>query len=128
MNSVVLGDLNAVAAAKNGPPALAGDGSNASAISDLQYARNLLAATATYDEFYEGLVSSLGAATREAERLESAQTLVSARLEQVRLSASGVSLDEEMVDLMRFQRAYEAAARIVSVVDEMLDALINRMI
>ena len=128
VNSVVLGDLNAVAAAKNGPPALAGDGSNASAISDLQYARNLLAATATYDEFYEGFVSSLGAATREAERLESAQTLVSARLEQVRLSASGVSLDEEMVDLMRFQRAYEAAARIVSVVDEMLDALINRMI
>ena len=128
VNSVVLGDLNAVAAAKNGPPTLAGDGSNASAISDLQYARNLLAATATYDEFYEGFVSSLGAATREAERLESAQTLVSARLEQVRLSASGVSLDEEMVDLMRFQRAYEAAARIVSVVDEMLDALINRMI
>ncbi len=75
-----------------------------------------------------GFVSSLGAATREAERLESAQTLVTARLEQVRLSASGVSLDEEMVDLMRFQRAYQAAARIISVVDEMLDALIKRMI
>ena len=49
-------------------------------------------------------------------------------LEQVRLSVSGVSLDEEMVDLMRFQRAYQAAARIISVIDEMLDTLINRMI
>ena len=39
-----------------------------------------------------------------------------------------MSLDEELVDLMRFQRAYEAAARIISVVDEMLDTLINRMI
>lgn len=128
VDAVVLGDLNVLAAATNGPPTPAGDGSNASAISDLQYAKNLLGATATYDEFYEGFVSSLGAATREAERLESAQTLVGARLEQVRLSASGVSLDEEMVDLMRFQRAYEAAARIISVVDEMLDTLINRMI
>ncbi len=128
VDSVVLGDLNAVAAAMNGPPAAAGDGSNASAISDLQYARNLLGATATYDSFYEGFVSSLGAATREAERLESVQTLVLGHLEQARLSVSGVSLDEEMVNLMRFQRAYEAAARIISVVDEMLDTLINRMI
>ena len=73
-------------------------------------------------------VSSLGAATREAERLGSVQTLVMGHLEQVRLSVSGVSLDEEMVDLMRFQRAYQAAARIISVIDEMLDTLINRMI
>ena len=129
--AAVVADLNTVAAATNwdavtGTPP--GDGSNASAISDLQYARNLLTGTATYDQFYEGFVASLGAATRDTERLTETQELVLRQLEQVRQSASGVSLDEEMVQLMRYQRAYEAAARLVSVVDEMLDTLINRMI
>jgi flagellar hook-associated protein 1 FlgK len=41
---------------------------------------------------------------------------------------AGVNLDEEMVHLVEFQRAYEAAARLVSIVDEMLDSLINRTI
>ena len=130
VDAVVASDLNAVAAATTwdavtGTPP--GDGSNASVISDLQYAQSLLAGTVTYDQFYEGFVSSLGAATREAGRLAQAQGLVLQQLEQVRLSASGVTLDEEMVQLMRYQRAYEAAARLVSVADAMLDTLINRM-
>ena len=104
-----------------------GDGSNASVISDLQYAQSLLSGTATYDEFYEGFVSSLGAATREAEQVTEAQENLLQQLEQILLRASGVTLDEEMVQLMRYQRAYEAAARLVSVADAMLDTLVNRM-
>ena len=56
------------------------------------------------------------------------QRLTLSHLEQLRQSASGVSLDEEMVNLIQFQRAYEAAARLISVINEMLDALINRTI
>ena len=131
VDAVVAADLNAVATATNWDPVDGtppGDGINASVISDLQYAQNLLAGTATYGEFYGGLVSTVGAATAEAERLADAQGLMLQQLEQVRQSASGVSLDEEMVLLMNYQRAYEAAARLMAVVDEMLDHLINRTI
>ena len=130
VNAAVVADTNLIAAATNWDPidgTPPGDGSNASIISDLQYAQNLVGATATYDEFYEGFVSGLGAATREAERLAGTQELMLMQLERVRQSAAGVNLDEEMVQLMRFQRAYQAAARVVSVIDEMLDQLINRM-
>jgi flagellar hook-associated protein 1 len=47
-------------------------------------------------------------------------------LKDRRESVSGVSLDEEMTNLMRFQRAYQASARAMSTTDEMLDILINR--
>ena len=43
-------------------------------------------------------------------------------------SVSSVSMDEEMGDLMKFQRAYQANARVVRVIDEMLDGLINNML
>ena len=131
VDAVILGDLDTLAAATNfdvidGTPP--GDGSNAAAISDLQYALTLSGATVTFDEFYGAFIGSIGAAVRESERLADSQSLLLQQLEAVRQSASGVNLDEEMVQLMRYQRAYEAAARVISVVDEMLDTLINRTI
>ena len=44
-----------------------------------------------------------------------------------RAATSGVSLDEEMSDMVRFQKSYNAAARMVTTVDEMLDTIISRM-
>ena len=140
VDAIILGDLDTLAAATNfdvidGTPP--GDGSNAAAISDLQYALALSGATVTYDEFYGAYVGSIGAAVQQSERvadaqglllLADAQGLLLQQLEAVRQSESGVNLDEEMVQLMRYQRAYEAAARVISVVDEMLDTLINRTI
>jgi flagellar hook-associated protein 1 FlgK len=67
-------------------------------------------------------------ASREAQARESTQTLVLQQLEQQRQSASGVNLDEEIVALTQYQRAYEAASHLVRVADEMLDTLINRTI
>jgi flagellar hook-associated protein 1 FlgK len=54
------------------------------------------------------------------------QALVVGHLENRRESVSGVSLDEEATDMIRFQHAYQAAARVITAVDEMLDLLINR--
>jgi flagellar hook-associated protein 1 FlgK len=105
-----------------------GDGSNALAIGDLQYARLLAGGTATFDDYYGNYVASLGVASREAQARESTQTLVLQQLEQQRQSASGVNLDEEIVALTQYQRAYEAASHLVRVADEMLDTLINRTI
>ena len=116
-------NILAAAVAAAGVP---GDGGNAAVISDLQYARVLSGATATYDEFYENFVSALGVATRDANARANSQDLVLAHLEQARQSTAGVNLDEEMVGLMQYQRAYEAAARLIRVADKMLDTLINR--
>jgi flagellar hook-associated protein 1 FlgK len=60
-------------------------------------------------------------------RLEES-TVIKTALTTQRDAVSSVSLDEETADLMRFQRAYQANARVISVVDELLDTLINRMV
>jgi flagellar hook-associated protein 1 FlgK len=60
-------------------------------------------------------------------RLEESSVIKTAITTQ-RDGVSSVSLDEETADLMRFQRAYQANARVISIVDELLDTLINRMV
>ena len=104
-----------------------GDGSNALAIAGLQTATSLSGGSETYDSFYGGLVSRIGVSTADALGLAEAQRLTVDHLNELRQSVAGVNLDEEMVNLVQYQRGYEAAARIIKAVDEMLDSLINRM-
>lgn len=127
VDATVAADTNAVAAASTAA-GVPGDALQAQALSDLQYSLSLSGGIATYDEFYESFVSQLGVAVRDASAQATAQQLVVEQLEQARQSVSGVNLDEEMVDLMRYQRAYEAATRLIRVIDEILDSLINRTI
>ncbi len=78
------------------------------------------------DDRYGAIVTRLGNEVSQASRqAATAQTLTDA-LQDRRDSASGVSLDEEMTNLIRFQRAYQAASRAMSTTDEMIDVLINR--
>jgi flagellar hook-associated protein 1 len=78
------------------------------------------------DQTYSSLVSRVGTDMSEARRgEENAQSLVLA-VQERRDSSSGVSLDEEMTNLIRFQRGYQASARSMTTLDEALDVLINR--
>jgi flagellar hook-associated protein 1 FlgK len=78
------------------------------------------------DQAYAALVSRIGSEVSEVRRGEAnAEALVEA-VEDRRQSNSGVSLDEEMTNLIRFQRAYQASARAMTTIDEGLDVLINR--
>lgn len=78
------------------------------------------------DQLYQGLVARLGTELQAARRAEAtAQSLVDA-IEDRRQSVAGVSLDEEMTNLIRFQRAYQASARAMTTIDEMLETLITR--
>ena len=80
----------------------------------------------TADQGYASLVSRIGNDVREAFRQEqNAERLLDAVADR-RDSTAGVSLDEEMTNLLRFQRGYQASARAMSTLDEMLDVLINR--
>lgn len=78
------------------------------------------------DEIYRGLVVQMGVEAQTANRRLDIQTSIVAQVDAARESQSGVSLDEEMTNLMAFQRAYEGSARFISAVDSMLDTLINR--
>jgi len=80
----------------------------------------------TSDQLYQALVARIGTESQASVRAQStAQSLVDA-IDDRRQSVAGVSLDEEMTNLIRFQRGYQASARTMSTLDEMLDTLVNR--
>jgi len=110
-----------------------GDGCNALLMADLQ---NELAFNSvtwssesgsfTFDEYYNAVVSTIGIESFSAQAILRQQEGVMLQLNSRRESISGVSIDEEMIKMIKFQQAYNASARMISMVDEMLDTL-NRM-
>jgi flagellar hook-associated protein 1 FlgK len=71
------------------------------------------------------MIDKLGVQSQEAERMVTNQDSLLSSLEQSRDSVSGVSLDEEFANLIQFQHSYNANAKIISTVDELLDVVIN---
>jgi flagellar hook-associated protein 1 len=107
--------LNNIAASKDGFP---GDGTWASTLSnemDLPKSE------------YEKIIGSLGVRAQEAERMVYNSGVLLQSVEKNRHSVSGVSLDEEMTNMIQFQHAYNASARTITSIDEMLDRIINNM-
>lgn len=78
------------------------------------------------DGSYRAFVARVGADVREAVRQTANAQVLTDAVEDRRQSVAGVSMDEEMSNLVRFQRSYQASARAMSTMDEMLDVLINR--
>lgn len=78
-------------------------------------------------QFITSLVSGIGSEAAGVSSHLSAKSSVAASIEERRQSVSGVSLNEEMANLMKFQQSYNAAARVITAIDESLDVLINRM-
>ena len=83
--------------------------------------------TATMGEYIGAVVADLGEKTNAAKVKFEGQTRLIASLDERRESVCGVSLDEEMTNMVRFQHGYNAAARIISTMDEMLDVIVNRL-
>ncbi|MCL2352604.1 MAG: flagellar hook-associated protein FlgK [Firmicutes bacterium] len=82
--------------------------------------------TLSVDEAYRRLTAGLGAETKEASGFAADQAVLTDQADKKRYSVMGVSLDEEMKNMMTYQYAYSAAARILNAVDSMLDRVINR--
>lgn len=81
----------------------------------------------TFEVFYTQLVTRIGTdVSGAAERVKGARA-VREQLENLRQSVTGVSIDEELTKLTQFQYAYQASARVVTVLDDLLDTIINRM-
>ncbi|MNJ44872.1 Flagellar hook-associated protein 1 [compost metagenome] len=83
--------------------------------------------TGSTDDYFRALVGDLGIRASNTLRNYENQYSMTDNLQMQRQSVSGVSLDEEFADMIRFQQAYNAAARNMTAVDEMLDRIINQM-
>lgn len=81
--------------------------------------------TETLNDYYRRFLSSLGVAGQSAERNATNQTNLIQHLQAQRESVSGVNFDQEMTDMVRYQHAYNASAKVLSMFDQMLDRLIN---
>ena len=127
INSKLLENPDLLAAAADADE-VPGDGRNALALAQLRHtAISDLGETTSITDFYNSLVADLGIRAREAERMASNQELVTGQIDLRREMVAGVNLDEEVANMIRFQHAYNAAARMITAIDEMLDVIVNRM-
>jgi flagellar hook-associated protein 1 len=78
------------------------------------------------DQTYQQLVATIGADANTANRQQAISQAASDSADARRQSVNGVSMDEEMTNLIRFQRGYQASARAMTTMDDLLDTLINR--
>jgi flagellar hook-associated protein 1 FlgK len=109
-----------------------GDGSNALNIFNLS-SQNLNFPTGngtgtisdTADNFYDSMISDLGVASSQASNDVTNQNALVTSLNNSRQSVSGVSLDEEMTNMVEEQSAYEAAAKLVNVIEDMMQTVIG---
>jgi len=121
--SELVRDNNAfLAAGKSTSPS---DNTNALEFVMMRDSKVLSNGTESIEDNYRSLVTNLGTTAARLEDTALNQNSVLAALENERLNVSGVNTDEELINLMGYQRAYQGAARFINVVDQLLDTLIN---
>jgi flagellar hook-associated protein 1 FlgK len=117
----------------------AGDNTNALAMTDLQYTPMDISqwtcdringntegsVSTTIEDYYHAMVGSIGIVSSSISRNTEFSEMMVNELNTLRDSISAVSLDEEMTNLIKFQHAYQAAAKLITISDEMLDTLIS---
>ena len=116
-------DKIAASATAEGAP---GDGGNALDLAEVRHNTGLYA-WGSPDDFLKSLISNLGVDAQDAIRNEDNETVLLKQIEFNRQSIMGVSLDEEMTNMIKFQQAYNASARMINVIDEMIDLVVNRL-
>jgi flagellar hook-associated protein 1 FlgK len=102
-----------------------GDGNNATTMANLKELLAMNSGTTTFNDFYNNQITAFGLLVKEATTKSSDTSVVLDSLQQLQASESGVSLDEEAANLVSAQKAYQACARVLTTIDEMLNTLIN---
>ena len=120
----IAADVNRIAAAISAAT-VPGDNRNAVAMANLQGQLTMNGGSTSFDNYYSALASGVGNDVRNASANHEYEGAMLTHLENYRESVSGVSLDEEMVNLVKFQHAYDAAAKLITTVDDMLNTVLN---
>lgn len=104
-----------------------GDGTAALEIASLRNTSVMIGENKTFDDYFAESVTNVGLKGEQAMINHESQIAVMDELRTLRDSISGVNIDEELADIIKFQHGYNAAAKYISVIDEMLDTIINRL-
>jgi flagellar hook-associated protein 1 FlgK len=124
VNAAISNNLDLIAASDSSA-GIPGNNGQAIAIANLQHSLTMNGSSSTFEEYYNSLVSKVGGDMQSAEAYFNHQSDMVVQLENRRESISGVSLDEEMINLIKFQTAYNAAAKLISTADELLQTVLN---
>jgi flagellar hook-associated protein 1 FlgK len=136
LDDSVLGEVESIAASTgtdtdgDGIPNIshgAGNGDNALKVASIRFDRVMIGKSTTINEFYQTLIAQTGLKGETSMDEQKNRELIVENLGNLRKSISGVNIDEELVNLVKFQHGYAAAARFVAEVDKMIEWLINRI-
>ncbi|HEX13070.1 MAG: flagellar hook-associated protein FlgK [Desulfurella sp.] len=122
VNPVIVNDQSKIAAGKSMLP---GDNSNALAIANLQTQNVMISNTQTINQYYNAFLGKIGSDVQANQNLLSAQNALVTQTQNLVSSQEGVSLDEEAANLIKYQMAYQASARFISVIEQVTQSLIN---
>lgn len=127
LDDKILESLDYIAASRSGA---VGNGDNALRLAEVKNQTVTLDGKLqgkTIQGFFQEIIGELGVNAQEANRMKANTDALRTTVDVRRESVSGVSLDEEMINLVRFQHAYNASARMVTTIDQILDKIINGM-
>jgi len=121
LNPDIASDLRLIAASST----VNRDGENAAQIAALKDALIMENGSATLNSYYAAIIGRIGREVADSSKDLEHQNVVLTNVTSRRESVSGVSIDEEMIELMKYQMSYAAAGRLISVTNEILDILMN---
>jgi len=130
VNPLVEKDSSLIAAAGDdgtGKTLGSGDGTKALAMAQLKQNKVMSGGSQNFEEFYLSFMARLGAQGQRTATMAENQRSLTSQINAQRQSVMGVNIDEEMMDIIKFQQAFSAMARYITTIDEMLDVIINRM-
>lgn len=129
VNQAIRNDVQSVAAAfpDSRGKVLPGDGRAAVEIASIRNTSVMIGKDRTFDDYFASSVTNVALKAEQAEQNMLSQNAIMGDLRQLREDISGVNIDEELADIIKFQHGYNAAAKFVTVIDSLLDTVINRL-
>ena len=108
-----------------GKDLIPGDNRVALEIAKLQTRPTMRDETMTFDEYYNGVLTGMGLKIQRNKTEQAQQESMLRQFKEIRSSISSVNMDEELTDMMQYQKAYEASARFINTVDRMMETVIK---
>jgi flagellar hook-associated protein 1 FlgK len=129
LNQVIVRNPGEIAAGMGGAtrPGEVGDGRIALEIASIRTTPVMVGQISTFDDYFADTVASIALRGQEAEIARKTTELILTDLRTLRESISGVNIDEELANMIKFQQGYNAAARFLNTWNQMLDTIINRL-
>lgn len=129
VNGLIQNDVSSVAAAFKNFQGFAepSDGRAAVEMAAIRNTKIMIGSQRTFDDYFADTITNVGLKGEQAQNQLATQNKIMGDLRDLRDSISGVNIDEELADIIKFQHGYNVAAKFISVQDELLDTLINRL-